>query len=161
MKFFRYFSYVIRHKWFVFLECCRLGIPVRGILHDFSKLRPSEFIPYMNYFGGGIKRGRDNTGYYKPTDTGDLAFDFAWLLHQKRNDHHWQWWVLPLDDGGSKVIEMTSEARREMVADWRGAGRAQGTPDTIKWYRANHKKLQLGPLTREWVEAEIGFTNYP
>lgn len=156
----KYLWYVLRHKWFVFLECCRLGIPWRGVVHDLSKLRPSEFIPYARHFhgpgAGGIKEGRDKTGYYKPTDTGDKAFDFAWLLHQKRNKHHWQWWVLPEDEGGLKVLEMPQKYRLEMLADWRGAGLAQGTPDTKAWYLANRDKMSLDPTTRSWLEGLYG-----
>ena len=104
MKHFKYLKYVLRHKWFVFIECCKMGYPFLGLIHDWSKFRPSEFLPYAEHFYGkdshhkdgshqqkGIKTGRDETGYYKPTDTGDKAFDFAWLLHQKRNRHRWQW----------------------------------------------------------------------
>lgn len=70
-------------------------------MHDMSKFSPDEFIPYARYFydnRSDINKGRDSTGYYKPTDTRDKAFDFAWLLHQKRNRHHWQWWMTPLDE---------------------------------------------------------------
>lgn len=154
-----YANYVFRHKWFVFVECCRLGILWAGVIHDWSKFLPSEWFPYVRFFygpkGEPIKR-RDSTGYYKPTDTGDAAFDFAWLLHQKRNPHHWQWWVLPEDSGGLKAMPMPDRYRREMLADWRGAGLAQGTPDTVKWYRANAEKMQLHPETRSWVEEQLG-----
>ena len=122
--FISYLKYVLRHKWYVFLECVKLGIPIRGITHDLSKFLPDEFIPYALHFYGGIKTGRDETGYYKPTDTGDPDFEMAWLLHQKRNDHHWQWWILPEDDGGTKILEMSEGACKEMLADWRGAGKA-------------------------------------
>ena len=156
MKHCRYLAYVLRHKWFVFRECCKVGLRWRGITHDLSKFRPSEWIPYANFFHGPQKRLiRDKTGYYKPTDTGDVAFDFAWLLHQKRNDHHWQWWIVPYDDGGFKVFEMSMSARKEMLADWRGAGRAQRKPDTSAWYEANKGKLQLGEETRLWIEAHL------
>jgi len=150
-----YLSYVVRHKWYVFVAACKLGIPWRGLVHDLSKFRPDEWFPYARFFyeeDGSRKQRRNSTGYYKPTDTGDTAFDFAWLLHQKRNQHHWQWWVLPEDEGGVKVMPMSSEAAREMVADWRGAGRAQGKPDTLAWYQANKDKMQLHPVTREYVE---------
>lgn len=40
------------HKWFVFLECCRLGIPLLGLLHDWTKFLPSEFVPYARWFYG-------------------------------------------------------------------------------------------------------------
>ena len=36
----------------------------------------------------------------------DGSFDSAWLLHQKRNAHHWQYWVLLEDEGNTKALEM-------------------------------------------------------
>ena len=158
-KYIRYFNYVIRHKWYVFVECCKAGIIWQGLNHDLSKFLPDEFIPYAKHFYGGnngISRSRDKTGYYKPTDTGDLAFDFAWLLHQKRNRHHWQWWVLPEDDGGVKVLNIPLRYRKEMLCDWRGAGKAQGHGDDIKsWYMGNKGKMQLHKRTRGWIENQI------
>ena len=82
----------------------------------------------------------------------DTAFDFAWFLHQKRGRHHWQWWVLPEDSGAIKVLPILDCYRKEMLADWRGAGRAQGTPNTSAWYNKNKEKLQLHPETRKWIE---------
>lgn len=159
MKFFRYFRYVFRHKWFVFIECCKLKIPLLGIIHDSSKFNPEEFIPYTNYFYGDktsdIRKGRDSTGYYKPWDTKDASFDFAWLLHQKRNKHHWQWWCLQTDEEGIKVFDMPMKYRKEMLADWRGAGKAQGTPDTLAWYSKNKDNLTLHKNTRQWIEDNI------
>ena len=158
MKYYQYFWYILRHKWFVMLECFKFGIYLQGVTHDMSKLLPSEFMLYMEHFYGskvGISRGRDKTGYYKPTDTGDEAFDFAWLLHQKRNKHHWQWWCLPEDEGGLKVLEMPLRHRKEMLADWRGAGRAQKKPDTIAWYEQNKVRMSLGLETRNWIEKHL------
>lgn len=142
MKHFKYASYVIRHKWYVFIECCKCGMPIRGILHDLSKLLPSEWFPYANYFYGNNR-----------SVAVDKAFDFAWLLHQKRNRHHWQWWMLPEDDGGTKILPMSYEARLEMIADWRGAGKAMRKPNTNAWYFKNCKRIQLHPDTRYWVES--------
>ena len=149
------------------IECFRVGLLWRGIIHDISKFLPDEIIPYANYFYGkkdsDISRGRNSTGYYKPTDTGDSAFDFAWLLHQKRNRHHWQWWVLLEDSGGVKILEMGQKDILEMVCDWIGAGKAQGhiSPkndkfyETRMWYQANGDKMQLHPSTREKIEQMI------
>lgn len=167
-KYFKYFNYVIRHKWFVFLECCRVGMIWRGFIHDLSKLYPSEFLPYANFFygkkGSSIKKGRNKTGYYKPTDTGDKDFDFAWLLHQKRNRHHWQWWILPEDEGGVKILPMEEPYLTEMICDWIGAGKAQGyfSPrddkylKTRKWYQQNGVKMQLHRDTRGQIEGILG-----
>ena len=159
MKHLRYLSYVLRHKWFVFLECCKLGIWWRGIIHDWSKFLPCEGFPYVSHFGG-VRQGnpRDSTGYYKDaTDTSDKAFDLAWLHHVNWNPHHWQWWTQPTKDGGVKVFDMPRWVVLEMVADWRGAGRAQGTPDVQKWYAANGEKMALTESARERVEELIGW----
>lgn len=159
MIYLKYLRYVIRHKWFVFIECCKLGIPLLGIVHDWSKLLPSEFIPYARHFYGSghdIKRGRDSTGYYKPTNTGDLAFDWAWFLHQKRNRHHWQWWVLPTGDPQQDdVLRMPLRYRKEMLADWRGAGRALGTPNTRAWFYKHSGSLRLDGETRIWIVRQL------
>src|SRR5690606_19659246 len=102
MKHLKYLCYVLRHKWYVFIECCKLGIPIRGLVHDLSKCRPSEWFPYVNHFHNS--NPRDKTGYYRPYDTGDRSFDNALFLHLKRNKHHWQWWVLPTDETGVKLL---------------------------------------------------------
>jgi hypothetical protein len=144
------------------LACFKYGLIWRGIKHDWSKFLPSEWIPYARFFyepDGTKKTRRDSTGYYKPTDTGDKAFDFAWLLHQKRNRHHWQWWILPEDNGGIKVLEMHKDDALEMYCDWIGAGRAQGVVDwqnPKRWYDLNKHKMQLHPETQAYVESLMG-----
>lgn len=154
-----YTKYVVRHKWYVFLECCKLGIPLRGILHDLSKFLPSEFFPYAIYFNGKEQKGENSfakAGYKKPKNTSD-DFDLAWLLHQKRNKHHWQWWVLLEDEGSPDALEMPLKYAKEMIADWKGAGRAQGNPDNCKtWYLKNRNKMTLAAYTRFWVETTLG-----
>ena len=149
------------------IECFRVGLIWRGILHDLSKFLPNEIIPYANFFygkkGSDIKKGRDKTGYYKPTDTGDKAFDFAWLLHQKRNRHHWQWWILPEDNGKIKVLPIEEPYLTEMICDWIGAGKAQGhfSPkndkyfETRNWWNANNSKMTICEETREKITKRI------
>ena len=150
IKILKYLKYVIRHKWFVLLECCKIGMPWRGLIHDMSKFLPSEFFPYAFH---NWNNERDETGYYKPTDTGDSKFDFAWLLHQKRNRHHWQWWILPEDNGGVKILMMPIKYIKEMLCDWEGAHRAQKTKGNVKeWYIKNGNKMQLHPETRSWID---------
>lgn len=45
--------------------------------------------------------------------------------------------------------------RKEMIADWIGAGRALGKPDTYAWYQSNKRNIFLHPDTQAWVEAEL------
>ena len=43
----------------------------------------------------------------------------------------------------------------EMLADWRGAGKAQGKSDTRGFYIANKDRMTLHPETREWIEKQL------
>ena len=157
----QYLGYILRHKWFVFLECCQLGIPWLGVVHDWSKFLPSEFFPYAHYFhnpDGSPKQVRDDTGYYKPDDTGNRAFDRAWFMHQKRAYHHWQSWTFPDTNGKLRVLPTPDRHRREMLADWRGAARAQGLAreSVVDWYTTNKDKMILHPTTQVWIESTLG-----
>jgi hypothetical protein len=158
----KYLKSLLRHKWFVFLEACKLGIPFLGLIHDISKFLPDEFIPYSRY--DFTKFGKNESGI-------QLEFDKAWLKHQKRNKHHWQYWLL-LNDSGDVIrhkklpyavnyfegefkqveaLPMPDRYIREMVADWRGAGRAYGNPDTKAWFIINKDKIILHPKTEVGV----------
>lgn len=155
MSHLKYLGYVLRHKWHVFMEACKLGIPWRGLVHDLSKFTPTEWFPYVETFYGAKPSPRDSSGSYDPSKVGG-SFDQAWLRHQHHNPHHWQWWILRGDEDAQKVLPMPDSYRREMLADWRGAGRAQGKPDTLAWYSRNKDKMLLHPETRQWIERELG-----
>ena len=200
----RYLLQVIVHKWFVFIEACRLGIPWLGVIHDLSKLSPAEFFPYARAKAvSGVNRS--------PVDADhSLEMDYAWLNHQKKNKHHWQYWTIQsskqlyaiqqhsynspmvLSLGKKQMLEVFAPAwekddeihtlayrrlvdirdrlnynnllalpmpdryRREMLADWRGAGRTYGNTDTRAWYIDNREKMTLHPETAAWIESELG-----
>ena len=158
-KHWKYLNYIIRHKWYVMIECFKIGLIWRGLVHDLSKFLPDEWFPYANYFYGpkGTKTSRrDKTGYYKPYETGDAKFDMAWLKHQKRNKHHWQWWVLPKDDGGTVLMPMPVTYVLEMICDWQGAGRARGYGnDILSWYQTNRDNMCLAGVTRFLVDSLV------
>ncbi len=44
-----YLKYVLRHKLFVALVCCKKGLLWRGLVHDWHKLRPSELDPTRGF----------------------------------------------------------------------------------------------------------------
>ena len=149
----------------MFVECCKLGIPWRGIVHDLSKFRWSEWKPYVDFFYGeyGVKwentRPR-NGAYVGENREVHKAFDRAWLLHQHRNPHHWQYWLLREDDGGTKMIGIPLPVLKEMAADWRGAGRAiTGKKDVRGWYQRNKEKIVLSDFDRIQIEQLIGYTD--
>lgn len=153
-----YLWYLIRHKWYVFIKCVRHGLWWRGITHDLSKFLPGEFFPYTEHFHGKMKEKAakdDEGGYCKPEKTKDPVFERAWFMHQKRNQHHWQWWVCITSKGKHVPIPMSHGARLEMVCDWYGAGMAQGYPDILEWYERHKAGMLLHPETLEWVEQNI------
>ena len=215
--YFKYLWYVIRHKWFVFLECCKLGIPWRGIVHDLHKFSPKEFGAYARYFYGDYRDESEirfvELPYSQKTKQSiKCDFDLAWLHHQKHplGAHHWQYWLLQYDNERTFTIQspgdgyglmlcenkkhllwftaadykddafdseawrrlvpiidllnkkpvalpMPEKAVLEMVADWRGAGRAiSGKDETKEWYAKNKDNMILHTATRNLVEKMLG-----
>lgn len=155
--YFKYLKYIIKHKWYVFIECCKVGLVWRGIIHDMSKFLPSEFGPYARHFNGNHPPTRDlhKRNYCKPTDTGDPEFDAAWRLHIKRNKHHWQWWTVPNDGDGIKLIEIEEPYLQEMICDWIGAGKVLKTNGIQEWWEENKNNLQIHPTTKEEIDQLI------
>jgi hypothetical protein len=152
----RHLRKLLIHKWYVFVECCKLGTPWLGIVHDCSKFKPDEFIAYAQYFYGSKLRRDKTTGDYDEPLTESAAFDVAWLHHQRRNRHHWQYWMLTQDDDDDKILSMPSKYRREMLADWYGASRAYaGSNDVTLWYLERRDKIKLHPDTRAWIEEQL------
>lgn len=155
----QYLKYVLRHKWFVFKWCVALGVPRAGITHDLSKFHPREWFPYVDKFYGGPWPESAHLWQSKPNTQGwvDRRFDEAWNHHQKRNPHHWQYWVLHEDSGKTLCLDMPLRYRLEMLADWNGAGEAiNGKVDTRNWYLKNRTNMLLHPDTRRWIERMLG-----
>jgi hypothetical protein len=146
-----YLKYVLRHKWYVLLAGLQLKVPLLILIaHDWDKFLPSEWFPYARTF-----YNKDGSKTYNEHP----AFTLAWNQHQKINKHHWQWWYITWDRGESEALPMPDVFRREMLADWRGAGQAVGFPDTRGWYEKNRDKMKLHPETRQWIEEQLGVNN--
>lgn len=139
----KYLWYFLKHKWYVFQECRKYRLFWRGVIHDWTKLIPQEWVAYVDHYYG--------------TDDPTI-FDRAANHHQKHNDHHWQYWVYLKDSGQQIVLAMTDAARKELVADWWGANRAIGLPDEdlITWYEANYNTFIFHSETRAWLDNELG-----
>jgi len=179
-KYTKYLNYVLRHKWYVMIECFKRGKYWRGLMHDISKFRPDEFIPYARFFNGNFKKncwsckkcdknfglcsingagiGSGNLNCEDYDSDGSVEkveedFDIAWLKHIHRNPHHWQYWILREDDGGNKTLQMPGKYIDEMISDWNGAGMAiTGKENTREWYIENKDNMNLNENTRHQVE---------
>jgi hypothetical protein len=165
MKHWKYFKYLMRHKWFVFVAGLRTKAPIwRLVIHDWSKFMPCEWFPYVEYFYGEKARLQkeewDDCIYWSLAQKYYDAFDAAWLHHQHANPHHWQHWMLRNDDGRQKLVLMPDHFVREMVADWMGAGRAiTGKWEAAQWYQKNRDIIQLPGQTRQFVERLLSEAN--
>jgi len=156
----RYWAYLkalLRHKYYVYVEGRKLGLGVvRCLIHDWDKFGPQMFVAYAAAF-----YAVDGSKQYAPTE----AFDRTWNRHQKVSKHHWQAWVLMEDSGAVKVLKMPHLDMVEMLADWRGAGRAYAKPgqtwnpsETAEWYEKTKHARKLHPETQAWIEAQLGIT---
>ena len=112
--------------------------------HDASKYELPEYDPYDEYFYGN----RDED-----------AFNYAWLHHIHSNPHHWQHWVLIMDDKeigeGGKVValEMPKIYVWEMIADWWSfSWRSGKLTEIFSWYDSHKNGIVMHENTRKLVE---------
>jgi Family of unknown function (DUF5662) len=167
----RYAGYVWRHKVFVFRAARRLGVPWLGLLHDWSKLLPDEWFPYVeSFYGGPFLDGSWGGKNQRPKAVAD-AFDRAYLAHVHRNKHHpyaWVAYVNPLPQRTAALapgverpmatyttLPMPERYVREMLADWEGArlaGSDGAKGSTREWYAERGASLPLHAETRVLVE---------
>ena len=141
--------YLFRHKWYVFIECRALKVPLWiAIFHDWDKFLLASWIAYyaMKLNSGGTTDAKRIT-----------AFKLARMKHQRRNKHHWQYWVSIGDCGELEALPMPDVYRREMLADWRGAGKSMGKPDLLGLYTECRSTMTFHPETRHWLEAQLGY----
>lgn len=114
--------------------------------HDVSKTEMDEYIAYDRYFYGGPS-GR-SYGAVK-------EFNYAWLRHQNRNGHHWQFWNLIQDDPNEGIIalDIPFNYLLEMVMDWWSFSWSKGDlTEIFNWYDKHKDYMKLSPDTRNTVE---------
>jgi hypothetical protein len=106
--------YILDHKLNVLIECWKEGLYVQGITHDCSKFSPKEFFPYAKKFF--------SDGELSIVD--EMKWNYAWLLHQHKNKHHWEYWVV--NPNTKQALPMPRKYLIEMVCDWRSFSRKWG-----------------------------------
>lgn len=112
---------------------------MQGILHDFSKFSPTEFMPYAKKFYSGKPLSQDD----------ELNWKYAWLSHQRKNKHHWEYWVI--NPHTREALPMPKKYVIEMVCDWRSFSRRWGRK--VKASSLNlTDKIVVHPETRRELE---------
>lgn len=149
----KYFTYVIRHKYYVAIACFRMWLYRQGIIHDWSKFLPSEYMRYMRWFSLWDKSVEDK-------------FNKARLQHINRNPHHRNHRVKHNDDWTLNVVEMPEKYVKEMLCDWRWVGRAfadteekqrryiyANRSETYNRYYKRKDKMVMHENTRYYIES--------
>ena len=148
-RFLGHLKTVCKHKYYVFINCCKAGMPIRGLLHDLSKFTPSEFLESVKYYQGTrspIDACKEVNGVSK-----------AWLHHKGRNPHHYEYWQDNFDHGGIP-LQMPFTYALELVCDYLAAGMAYKGKDftydgEYEWWKMKKSKpIAMHPQTKLFVE---------
>ena len=141
---------VLKHKYYVFIYCCKLGIPWQGITHDLSKFSWIEFSEAIKFYDptkSPIAVAKEKQGY-----------SMAWIHHKGHNPHHYEYWTDNFD-GKSKPTyhKIPYKYLMEMMADWFAAGRTYvgksfTVQDEVTWWKWKRESIAIHPATLEWIE---------
>jgi len=110
--------------------------------HDKSKYDEEEYSAYCNYF-------YPCDGFEKD----EAAFDRAWLMHQHKNPHHHQHWVLSRDGGERVPLDMPIEECVNMLADWGSFALKDEESTAHNWWDKNKNSMTLSDNTIETIES--------
>jgi hypothetical protein len=124
---------------------------IRVLLHDVSKFLPSEWINYSTYFYGKVGKCKLE------------KFNYSLIRHQRRNPHHWEYWLLAFEGNKStnRPLRMPESCAREMVLDWITTGMVKsGFLDIERWYSENKGRMLLHADTRVFIENTMAFIIY-
>ena len=105
---FKHLKTVHIHRKLVCENCFKCGLYAQGLVHDLSKYSPIELLSGMKYYQGDrspLDLDQQINGYSK-----------AWLHHQGRNKHHWEYWYAHLNHQ-FVPIEMPTRYLVESICD--------------------------------------------
>lgn len=85
MKAWEHLKTIVHHKNLVRKACFRVGLYRQGIMHDWSKYTPVEFLVGCRYYQGN--KSPNNA------EREEKGYSSAWLHHKGRNKHHLEYWI--------------------------------------------------------------------
>ena len=134
---------VAHHKALVFDLARRAGIAGQGVVHDLSKLSPTEFLVGVEYFQGDRSPNA--------AERHDKGCSEAWMHHKGNNRHHYEYWTDMRDGGDGTLygVPMPTRYLVEMMCDRIAA---------CKVYKKN-AYTDSAPL--EYFQSELAVGNLP
>lgn len=145
----KHFHTVNKHRWLVFIHCCRCGIPFRGLVHDLSKYSPSEFLVSARNYSGTrspiANERREENGYSK-----------AFIHHTRKNRHHYEYWV-DVTLGDIVLSPMPYPFALESCCDMIAAskvynGKKYTKAMPLSFFNMAKKRSMMHSATKEFIE---------
>ena len=143
---------ILHHKNLVRHYCFRAGLYKQGIMHDWSKYSPVEFINSVRNFQGGKKS--PNFG-----EKATKGYSSSWLHHKGRNRHHFEYWIdFTLNpDEGLQGMPMPTRYVLEMFCDRIAASKNYNRKNyddsfPLAYYEKNKSHYILHKDTKELLE---------
>ena len=106
MKAWQHLRTILHHKNLVRKGCFKVGLYKQGIMHDWSKYTPTEFLVGCRYYQG--------TASPNNAERADKGYSSAWLHHKGRNKHHLDY---AADTGYMTGMRMPTKYVVEMFID--------------------------------------------
>ncbi len=146
----KHIKLVTKHKWLVFKFCARIGMPVRGLMHDLSKFSAEEFFESIKYYDGKVS---PINGCKK-----DKGYSLSWLHHKGRNKHHDSYWVDISAPQVAPVIPYKYVA--EMICDKLAAsitynGKDWTNSSEYDYWQIEKTKIIMNPKVENFLSAII------
>ena len=85
IKAWEHWKTITHHKNMVRAGCFKVGLYRQGIMHDWSKYTPTEFLVGCKYYQGNMSPNN--------AERADKGYSTAWLHHKVRNKHHLEYWI--------------------------------------------------------------------
>lgn len=142
---------ILNHKRLVREGCFKVGLYRQGIMHDWSKYSPVEFLVGCKYY----------QGYMSPNNAErkEKGYSAAWLHHKGRNKHHMEYWIdySPNKDEGICGMEMPVKYVVEMYIDRVSACKNYQKEEytdrsPLEYYEHGKPKYILHPNTQALLE---------
>ncbi len=147
---FKHFATITKHRHRVIIHCFRAGIGFQGLFHDLSKYSPTEFIPGMKHYLGT-----------KSPNEGErdvLGYSTAWMHHQGRNKHHFEYWHdYNKETHRMTPVPMPDRYIKEMFCDRVAASKvymrkAYNDRAPLEYFNRAHKNYSIHPETAKKLE---------
>lgn len=146
---FKHLHTVNKHRWLVFIHCCKVGIPFQGLVHDLSKYSFTEFFTSArNYSGVKSPIANERSEEY--------GYSKAFIHHTRKNKHHYEYWVdVTLGDIilSPMPFKYALESSMDMIAASKVYNHKNFTKDKpLKFLEKVKERSLMHSATKEFIE---------